>query len=146
MSNYQHLDVIPFSDVRQKPKIVERILMTIIKKFDNKGGLKLQQIENEFQHLLKRSFEALEVGPLVSFISTRHELFSIDAKEYLTCSEKAKNIYLDLKGLNPNQGENCIIPSKYYKTNNNYNNYNNYNNTNKPNKNKVPVLIDLTNE
>ena len=129
--------------------------MTIIRKFEKKGGINLQQIEEEFKKLIRRPFDSLEVGPLVAFISTRHQLFLLDNNENLKCSETAKNIYLDLRGVNPEDSENCIVPPKYfqtsfelglkYKENNSFNKPPvkplGFNNNMKSNK---PVVIDLT--
>jgi len=156
LANYEHLNVVPINEVKRKPKIVERMLMTIIRRYDKKGGLNLQQIEEEFKRIIRRPFDAFEVGPLVTFISTRHQMFKLDEGERLRCSETAKNIYLDLKNLDPEDSENCIIPQNYYQTNFEsglkYKDNNSFSKS--PGKpldqltntmsNKKPVFIDLT--
>ena len=80
----------------------------------NPKGLSLQQIEEQFHKILRKSFDDLEVGPLVTFISLRHQMFQLDNNNQLKCSETAKNIYLDLRDTDPDNG---IIPSFYFKTN-----------------------------
>lgn len=112
LANYDHLNVVPLHEVKKKPKMVERILMTIVRKHDQKG-LPIEEIESQFKRLIRGTFEQLEVGPLVSFISLRNELFQLDDKNYLKCSEKAKNIYLDLRDINAESG---IIAPSYFKT------------------------------
>jgi hypothetical protein len=86
--------------------------MTIVRKYSAKG-LMLQQIDEEFNKMTRQSFEDLEVGPLVSFISLRNELFQLDENNYLRCSETAKNIYLDLRDVDPKKG---IVPPVYFQT------------------------------
>lgn len=113
LSNYDHLSAIPLSEIVEKPKVVERLLLTIIRRH-NAHGINLRQIAEEFEKILRRPFEDLGVGSLVSFISTKHQLFHLDEKENLRCSETAKNIYLDLRDTNPDEG--CIVPENYFKT------------------------------
>ncbi len=116
LANYEHLGVIPLPEIVEKPKIVERILMTIIRRH-HAQGINLAQIGEVFQKALRRPFEELRVGSLNSFISTRHQLFHLDDKENMRCSETAKNIYLDLRDTNPDKApEDCIVPENYFKT------------------------------
>lgn len=131
--------------------------MTIVRKFSTKG-LMLQQIEEEFSKITRESFEDLEVGPLISFISLRNELFQVDQNNYLRCSENAKNIYLDLRDVDPKAG---IIPPVYFQTNfetklkkndEMYGKFNSFrqekmggnNNDKSSSKGSMPVMIDLT--
>jgi len=115
LANFDHLGMIPLQEIIQKPKIVERLLMTIIRK-NHITGINVKQIGEEFEKALRRPFEDLGVGSLVSFISTRHELFQIDAQDNLRCSETAKGIYLDLRDVNPDENKDCLIPDNYFKT------------------------------
>ena len=114
LSNYNHLGALPLSEIVKKPKIVERLLLTIIRRH-NAHGINLRQIAEEFEQILRISFEDLGVGSLVSFITTRHQLFHLDEKENLRCSETAKNIYLDLRDTNPDDKD-CIVPENYFQT------------------------------
>lgn len=85
--------------------------MTIIRKHDAKG-ISLEEIEAQFKKLIRGEFADLDVGPLVTFISLRNELFKLDDKNNLKCSETAKNIYLDLRDMNAESG---IVPADYFK-------------------------------
>ena len=155
LANYDHLNVIPLNEIRRKPKIVERFLMTIVRKYSAKG-LTLQQIDEEFNKITRQSFEDLEVGPLISFISLRNELFQVDEKNYLRCSETAKNIYLDLRDVEPKTG---IVPPVYFQTgfetklkknDELYGKFNSFRqekmggNEKSSSKGNLPVMIDLT--
>ena len=153
LANYDHLNVIPLEQVQKKPKMVERILMTIIRKYHVKG-ISLEEIEAQFRKLIRAEFADLEVGPLVTFISLRNELFQLDDKNNLKCSETAKNIYLDLRDISSEGG---IVPENYFKPANESGLVSKETGTllkqKKPSskppgkentKNKLPVFIDLT--
>lgn len=73
LSNYEHLPAIPLSELEGNKELVERCLMTIIRK---REPISFKEILEEFNSIYKVEFEQLRVGDLTSFITHRNQLFS----------------------------------------------------------------------